>query len=63
VDAKEAAETKAALRRHGGHRVGTHALLAEASAFQALGLVIVDEEQHSRGAQGTAENLKAVSMS
>jgi transcription-repair coupling factor (superfamily II helicase) len=47
VDAKEAAETKAALADGTVDIViGTHALLAESISFKRLGLVIVDEEQH-----------------
>jgi len=47
VDAKEAAETKAALAEGTVDIVvGTHALLAESISFKRLGLVIVDEEQH-----------------
>jgi transcription-repair coupling factor (superfamily II helicase) len=47
VDAKEAAETKAALAEgEVDIVVGTHALLAESISFKRLGLVIVDEEQH-----------------
>jgi transcription-repair coupling factor (superfamily II helicase) len=47
VDAKEAAETKAALVDGTVDIViGTHALLAESISFKRLGLVIVDEEQH-----------------
>jgi transcription-repair coupling factor (superfamily II helicase) len=47
VDAKEAKETKAALAKGDIDIViGTHALLAKAIAFNNLGLVVVDEEQH-----------------
>jgi transcription-repair coupling factor (superfamily II helicase) len=47
VDAKEAAETKAALAAGDVDVVvGTHALLAKSISFADLGLVIVDEEQH-----------------
>ena len=47
VDAKEAAQTKAALADGTVDIVvGTHALLAESISFKRLGLVIVDEEQH-----------------
>jgi transcription-repair coupling factor (superfamily II helicase) len=47
VDAKEAAQTKAALADGTVDIViGTHALLAESIEFKRLGLVVVDEEQH-----------------
>ncbi|MDE1987259.1 MAG: transcription-repair coupling factor [Alphaproteobacteria bacterium] len=47
VDAKEARETKEALAKGDVNVViGTHALLSKSIAFQNLGLVIVDEEQH-----------------
>ncbi len=47
VDAKEAAQTRAALEDGSVDVVvGTHALLAESIKFKRLGLVIVDEEQH-----------------
>ena len=47
VDAKEAAETKAALAAgEVDIVVGTHALLAKGISFKNLGLLIVDEEQH-----------------
>ena len=47
VDAREAAETKAAMESGDVDIViGTHALLAKTIAFRNLGLVIVDEEQH-----------------
>jgi transcription-repair coupling factor (superfamily II helicase) len=47
VGAKEAKETKAALREGTIDIVcGTHALLAKGIEFKDLGLLIVDEEQH-----------------
>ena len=47
VDAKDARETKEALASGAVDIViGTHALLAKGIAFERLGLVIVDEEQH-----------------
>ncbi len=47
VGAKEAKETKAALKEGTiDIVVGTHALLAKSIEFKDLGLLIVDEEQH-----------------
>ena len=47
VTAKEAKETKAALKEGTVDIVvGTHALLAKSIEFKDLGLLIVDEEQH-----------------
>jgi transcription-repair coupling factor (superfamily II helicase) len=47
VPAKEAKETKAALKEGTADIViGTHALLAKSIEFKDLGLLIVDEEQH-----------------
>jgi transcription-repair coupling factor (superfamily II helicase) len=47
VGAKEAKETKAAIREGNVDIVlGTHALLAKGIEFKDLGLLIVDEEQH-----------------
>ena len=47
VNAKEAKETKAALKEGEAEIViGTHALLAKSIEFKDLGLLIVDEEQH-----------------
>jgi transcription-repair coupling factor (superfamily II helicase) len=47
VPAKEARETKAALKEGTVDIViGTHALLAKSIEFKDLGLLIVDEEQH-----------------
>jgi transcription-repair coupling factor (superfamily II helicase) len=47
VPAKEAKETKAALKEGTVDIViGTHALLAKSIEFKDLGLLIVDEEQH-----------------
>ncbi len=59
VDAKEAAETKAAMAAGDVDIViGTHALLSKNIAFRNLGLVIVDEEQHFGVAH--KEKLKAL---
>jgi len=59
VDAREAAETKAAMETGDVDIViGTHALLAKNIAFRNLGLVIVDEEQHFGVAH--KEKLKAL---
>ncbi|MGV6820657.1 MAG: transcription-repair coupling factor, partial [Parvularcula sp.] len=47
VSAKQAAETRAGLRDGTVDIViGTHALLAKSIAFNDLGLLIIDEEQH-----------------
>src|SRR5438552_160107 len=47
VPAKEARETKAALKEGELNIViGTHALLAKSIEFKDLGLLVVDEEQH-----------------
>lgn len=57
VSAKNATETKAALKEGKVDIViGTHALLAKTIEFKNLGLVIVDEEQHFGVAQ--KERLK-----
>jgi transcription-repair coupling factor (superfamily II helicase) len=59
VSAKDAAEVRDGLA--GGTIdivIGTHALLGKSAAFKALGLLIIDEEQHFGVAQ--KERLKAL---
>jgi transcription-repair coupling factor (superfamily II helicase) len=59
VTAKEAAEVRYGLADGGVNIViGTHALLAKGTSFAALGLLIVDEEQHFGVAH--KEKLKAL---
>jgi transcription-repair coupling factor (superfamily II helicase) len=59
VTAKEAAEVRAGLADGSINIVvGTHALLAKSVAFNALGLLIVDEEQHFGVSH--KEKLKAI---
>ena len=59
VTAKEGAEVKAGIRSGAVDvAIGTHALLGKGVEFKALGLVIVDEEQHFGVAH--KERLKAL---